>query len=202
MPFITEELWHGLGFNADLPEGQGDQTIQFARWPRPLDEDFKKFYGLTSEDEQFANAKYETVIAGRRLRRDFKIASNKRVAFVLVSSRQLRGEEAAVIRLLLNAERLELPEKYEAPKGTPSALTPLGELYLPLEGLIDIAAERARLSKEIVKVEAELATVRKKLANENFVTNAPAAVVEEHRGREKNFAEQLEQLERMRESLG
>ena len=79
LPFITEELWHGLGFNADLPADQGAHTIQFARWPQPLDEEFKKHYGLTPDDEQFANAKYETVSAGRGLRRDFNIASNKRV---------------------------------------------------------------------------------------------------------------------------
>jgi len=202
LPFITEELWHGLGLNADLPEGQGGRTIQFARWPQPLDDEFKKFYGLTPNDEQFANDKYETVTAGRRLRRDFNIASNKQVTFVLVPSRQLPESEAAVLHLLLNAERLDLPEKYEPPKGTPTALTPLGELYLPLEGLIDLEAEHGRLSKEIAKTEAELVTVRKKLANENFVGNAPAAVVEEHRAREKNFAERLEQLQRMRESLG
>ncbi len=202
MPFITEELWHGLGFNADLPAGEGDQTIQFARWPRPLDEEFKKFYGLTPNDEQFANDKYETVVAGRRLRRDFNIASNKRVGFVLLPARPFPDEEAASLRILLNADRLDLPQKYEPPKGTPMALTPLGQLYLPLEGLIDMEAERARLSKEIAKVEAELATVRKKLTNENFVSNAPAEVVEEHREREKNFAERFEQLQRMRDSLG
>ena len=117
MPFITEELWHGLGFNADLPEEQGATTIQFARWPQPLDDDFKKHYGLTPNDEQFANAKYETVIAGRRLRRDFNIASNKRVVFVLVPPSPLPDEEAAVLRILLNAERLDLPQKYEADQG-------------------------------------------------------------------------------------
>jgi valyl-tRNA synthetase len=120
---------------------------------------------------------------------------------VLVPSQELRPKEAAVVQLLLNAERLDLPEKYEAPKGTPTALTPLGQLYLPLEGLIDIEAERQRLGKELAKTEAELATVRKKLANENFVSNAPAAVVEEHRERERNFAERLEQLARMRQAL-
>ena len=77
-----------------------------------------------------------------------------------------------------------------------------GELYLPLEGLIDLEAERQRLGKEIAKSEAELVTVRKKLANENFVANAPAAVVAEHRQRESDFAERLAQLERMRDSLG
>ncbi len=202
MPFITEELWHGLGFNRDLPEAQGGRTIQFARWPQPLDGEFKQFYGLTPEDEQFANDKYETVTAGRRLRRDFNIASNKRVTFVLVVSRELPAAEAAVVRLLLNAERLDLTQSYDPPRGTPTALTPLGQLYLPLEGLIDIETERQRLGKEIAKTEAELATVRKKLANENFVSNAPAAVVAEHREREKHFAARLQQLERMRESLG
>ena len=202
MPFITEELWHGLGFNADLPEDQGANTIQFARWPQPLDDEFKKHYGLTPDDEQLANAKYETVISGRGLRRDFNIASNKRVVFVLVASRPLADEEAAVLRILLNAERLDLPSSYEPAKGTPTALTPLGELYLPLEGLIDLEAERQRLGKEIAKVEAELVTVRKKLTNENFVANAPAAVVAEHRQREKDFAERLAQLEQMRDSLG
>ncbi|MBA3650802.1 MAG: class I tRNA ligase family protein [Chthoniobacterales bacterium] len=202
LPFITEELWHGLGFNRDLPDDQGAQSIQFARWPEPLDDAFKAHYGLTLKDEQFANAKYETVIAGRRLRRDFNIASNKRVAFILKPKNSLPEDEAAVLRILLNAERLELPSNYDAPKGTPTALTPLGELYLPLEGLIDLEAERQRLGKEIAKTEAELATVRKKLANGNFVANAPAAVVAEHRQRENDFAERLAQLEQMRDSLG
>ncbi|MGI8955995.1 MAG: class I tRNA ligase family protein, partial [Chthoniobacterales bacterium] len=202
MPFITEELWHGLGFNRDLPDDQGAQSIQFAPWPSPLDDEFKRHYGLTPNDEATANAKFETVIAGRRLRRDFNIASNKRVTFILRPSQPLPEEEVAVLRILLNAERLELPESYDPPKGTPTALTPLGELYLPLEGLIDLEAERQRLGKEIAKTEAELITVRKKLANENFVANAPAAVVAEHRQRENDFVDQLAQLERMRDSLG
>lgn len=202
LPFITEELWHGLGFSADLPDDQGARTIQFAHWPQPLDDEFKKQYRLTTEDEQFANAKYETVVAGRGLRRDFQIASNKRVVFVLKPSSPLPDEEAGVLRILLNAERLDLIVSYPHPKGIPTALTPLGELYLPLEGLIDLEAERGRLGKEIAKVEAELVTVRKKLANENFAANAPTGVVAEHRQREKDFAVRLAQLQQMHDSLG
>ena len=97
---------------------------------------------------------------------------------------------------------LDLPSNYDPAKGTPTALTPLGELYLPLEGLIDLEAERERLGKEIAKVEAELVTVRKKLANENFVANAPVTVVEEHRQREKDFADRLTQLQQIVLSLG
>jgi valyl-tRNA synthetase len=202
LPFITEELWHGLGFNAELPDDQGARTIQFARWPEAFDLDFKSHYGLTPNDEQFANAKYETVTAARRLRRDFNIGSSKRVRFVLKPATPLDPNEAAVLRILLHAEPLDLVDDYVATKGTPTALTPLGELYLPLEGLIDLGAERERLTKEIVKTEAELTTAQKKLANDNFVANAPAAIVAEHRQREKDFAERLTQLQRLRDSLG
>ena len=58
-----------------------------------------------------------------------------------------------------------------------------------------------RLKKEIARVEKELETVRKKLANENFVANAPEAVVEEHRQRERDWADKLTQLMRMRDEL-
>ena len=52
LPFISEELWHGLGFHADLPGDQGGETIMFARWPASLDDDFKAHYGLTASDER------------------------------------------------------------------------------------------------------------------------------------------------------
>ena len=85
MPFITEELWHGLGFNADLPDDQGGGTIMFAHWPKPLGDEFKTHYGLTAADEAFVAAKQALVLAGRKLRSDYNIATNKRV---VSSSRQ------------------------------------------------------------------------------------------------------------------
>ncbi|MGC3991833.1 MAG: valine--tRNA ligase [Chthoniobacteraceae bacterium] len=202
MPFITEELWHGMGFNGDLPEKQGGETIMFSHWPAPFDADFKAHYGLTGEDEKFANSKYEVVNLGRALRRDFNIASNKRVRFVLRPNAPLATHEAEVLRILLNAEPFDVLEAYAAPKGTPTVLTPLGELFLPLEGLIDVAAERERLAKEIEKVEAELLKVRAKLADENFTAKVPAKVLDEHKQRETTWAEKLMQLTKMREALG
>jgi valyl-tRNA synthetase len=203
LPFITEELWHGLGFQEDLPEDQGGRTIMFARWPAPLDDDFKAHYVLDPSDEQFANAKYEVVNLGRGLRRDFNIASSKRVRFVFKPSAAiLPPHETEVLRILLNAEPFDVVDSYDPPKGTPVALTPLGELFLPLEGLIDVEAERARLKKEIAKVEDELSKVRAKLANPSFAEKVPAAVLEEHRQRESAWAEKLAQLKKMSAALG
>jgi len=202
IPFITEELWHGMGFNGDLPQDQGGRTIIYSHWPEPLGGDFKAHYSLDESDVQFANAKYEVVNHGRTLRRDSNIASNKRVRFVLKPNAPLPSHEAEVLKILLNAEPLDVLEAFDAPKGTPTAHTPLGELFLPLEGLIDVAAERERLTKEIAKVEDELAKVRAKLANPAFTGKVPAAVLDEHKQREAAWAEKLAQFQKMRDALG
>ena len=92
--------------------------------------------------------------------------------------------------------------KYVSPKGTPTALTPLGELFLPLEGLIDVEAERARVTKELTKATDELAKVRAKLADENFTSKVPQKVLDEHRQREADWAVQLAKLNSMLDALG
>jgi valyl-tRNA synthetase len=61
--------------------------------------------------------------------------------------------------------------------------TELGDLFLPLEGLIDVEAEKARLKKELEKIEAEAARVEQKLANPNFTQKVPANVLQEHQRR-------------------
>jgi valyl-tRNA synthetase len=203
LPFITEELWQSMGFANDLPADQGGQTIMFAVWPKQLTDEEREYFHLTEEDERFANAKYEVVNLSRGLRRDFNIASNKRVRFVLRPNSELPAYEIAVLKLLLNAETLEVADAaWAAASGTPVALTPLGELFLPLEGLIDVAAERERLNKEIAKIGDELVKVRAKLANPSFADKVPPAVLNEHKQREGAWAEKLAQLERMRDTLG
>jgi valyl-tRNA synthetase len=203
LPFITEELWQSMGFANDLPADQGGQTIMFAVWPKTLTDEEREYFHLTEEDERFANAKYEVVNLSRGLRRDFNIASNKRVRFVLRPSTELPAYEIAVLKLLLNAETLDLADAaWMAAPGTPVTLTPLGELFLPLEGLIDVDAERERLDKEIAKTADELVKVRAKLANPNFTEKVPPAVLDEHKAREASWAEKLAQLERMRDALG
>ncbi len=202
MPFVTEELWHGLGFSADLPEGQGGKTILYAHWPKPLGADFCEHYGIDPSDEAFASAKHDVVNIGRGLRRDFNIAASKRVAFILRPNAPMPDHEAAVLKLLLNAEELSLVDGgWTPPRGTPASLTPHGELFLPLEGLIDAGAERERLSKEAAKVGQELAKVRAKLADGHFASKVPATVLEEHRQRETAWAEKLGQIQKMQAAL-
>jgi valyl-tRNA synthetase len=183
LPFITEELWHGMGYHEDMPQDQGGKTIMFAPWPKPLDDDLRGHYGLDNCYLEMVNAKYELVTRGRNLRRQNNIAANKKVRFVLRPANSVTPHDVEVLRLLLNAERLELDPDFQPTKGTPTVRSELGDLYLPLEGLIDGAAEKARLQKELEKTESEIAKAEQKLNNPQFVQKVPPAVLAEHQKR-------------------
>ncbi len=186
LPFITEELWHGMGYAGDMPESQGGQTIMFAPWPKPLDDDFKSHYGLTEQDEKKIEARNEFVTQGRNLRRTANIAANKRVKFILKPARELPAHDLEVLKLLLNAETVEIHADFKPAKNTMTARVELGDLFLPLEGLRsaeELVAEKARLKKELEKIEAEIAKIEQKLANPNFTQKVPAHVLEEHKQR-------------------
>ena len=97
---------------------------------------------------------------------------------------ELAAAEVEVLKLLLNAETVEVVGAAWTPdKGTPSAGNALGELFLPTAGLVDYAAERTRLTKEVEKIDAEIEKVQAKLANPAFTEKVPAKVLEEHRQR-------------------
>jgi valyl-tRNA synthetase len=186
LPFITEELWHGMGYATDMPENQGGKTIMFAPWPMPLDDDFKGHYGLDDCYLKIAGAKYELVTLGRNLRREANISAAKKIRYILKPVNYLPPHDIEVIRLLLNAEAVEVSENYLPPKGTLMAVTELGELYLPLEGLRspeELAAEKARLTRELEKIEAEISKVEAKLANPSFTQKVPPQVLLEHQQR-------------------
>jgi valyl-tRNA synthetase len=202
LPFITEELWHGMGFNGDLPKGQGGDTIMFAHWPKPFDGEFRDHYGLDDCYLQFAENKYETVRRGRNLRSQFNIQSNRKADFILKPVEELIPHDIAVLKLLFNAETLTVDANYAPARGVPMIPTPLGELYLPLAGLIDVEAERARLTKELEKVQAEIEKVRAKLGNPSFTQKVPAEVLREHEERLVTWQQREQQIRNALEVLG
>ena len=202
LPFITEELWHGMGFSTDMPDNQGGKTIMNAPWPMPFDDDFKGHYGLDDCYLEMTDAKYELVSQGRNLRRIANIQAAKKVKFVLKPAQHLTPHDAEVIKLLLNAEALEVNADYQSPKGTPTVQHKLGELFLPLEGLIDVAAEKVRLAKEIEKIQSEIVKVEQKLANPNFTQKVPPTVLAEHEQRLLDWKGKLAHTQSMLEALG
>ena len=183
LPFITEELWQGMGYSADLPADQGGRTIMFAHWPKPFDQAFREHYVLDESDERFVDVQHEFISQGRNLRREAHLQSGKKARYVFKPAGEVTPHATATMRLLLNAEPLELDPNYQPAKGTPCVHSALGDLYLPLEGLVDVAAEQARLGKTLEKIQAEIERINQRLNNPAFAEKAPPQVLEEHRGR-------------------
>ncbi len=187
MPHITEELWSLL----DL----GKDSIQFAAAP--------KVFGLDTDlinKRPLVAAIYETIQAGRNLRAEAKIPSNRKVHFVLRGADPSIAEELPTLRRLLNAEEVTLDSNYKTQPGVPVAATGLGELFLIVAD-IDKITERERLDKEIAKIDNELRAVENKLANSAFIDRAPADIIEEHQRRKRDFTERLAQLRHARATL-
>ena len=188
MPHITEELWSLLGF--------GNESIQFEKPPEPI----ALQNSVVAGKRRMVAGIYETAQAGRNLRAEAKVPSNKKARFVLRCNDKTLERELPTLARLLNAEEVKLDAQHKPESGVPMAVTPLGEIYLKMTGA-DKPAERERLDKEIARVQNEIETVETKLKNSSFVERAPAAVVEEHRERLKNFTDQLGKLKQARESL-
>ena len=189
MPHITEELWSLLGLGSD--------SIQFAALPEKAAlDDVSDVMGK----RKLVSAIYETIQAGRNLRAESKLPSNRKIRFILRTEEKSVSSHISTLTGLLNAEKVELDPKYQAQAGNPVAVTPLGEIFLTVAAA-DRAGEQQRLDKEIARIETEARTVEEKLKNKSFVDRAPATVVEEHRRRLKDFSAQLEKLKQARECL-
>ncbi|MDP9254124.1 MAG: valine--tRNA ligase [Verrucomicrobiota bacterium] len=192
MPHITEELWSLLGFATNRPG-----SIQFASLPSQSEFVDR---GRVTDARKSVRAIYATIQAGRNLRAESRIPSNKKVRFVLCASDELMTEHLPTITRLLNAEDVTLNRDYKTEPGVPVAATPLGELFLVI-AVGDKEPERGRLEKEIAKIENELRMVNSKLSNSAFLDKAPAEVVQEHQRRKTDFTDRLAQLKRAREAL-
>ena len=198
MPHITEELWQSLGF-ATRHEGQ---PLMLTPLPRAeallsgLDE------AEISKARAMATALYDTANRARNLKAEYNLATNRNVRLVLKpATLPVEADTAARLALLSGAREVACEADYAAPKGTPTALTPLGELFMPLEGLVDVEAERSRIRKELEKIEKETAKSRAKLGNESFVQRAPAAVVEQEQERLREWEAKAAQLNAMLAAL-
>jgi valyl-tRNA synthetase len=203
LPFITEELWHGMGFSKELPENLGGKTIMFAVWPKPFSAEEKDYFGLDETADKVATAKYELVSLGRNLRRELKLDPAKKLKFILKPAGNLASAEIEVLKILLNAEAVEIvAQTWSAAKGTPSAANALGEIFLPVEGLIDIGAEKSRLAKEVEKIQSEIVKVEQKLANPNFTQKVPATVLAEHEQRLTDWKAKLAHTQIALDALG
>ena len=168
MPFITEELWH------ELAERGPREYVCVALWPKPAaPADATRL--LADMDKALA------IVAGvRAVRNQKNIGPNKPLALVAKTDEPaILTDYDGIIRKLGGISELSLAAT--GPAGAVSFVQGGSEFFIPLEGHIDLAAERIRLEKELEYAQGFRDSVQKKLGNEKFAQNAKPDVLERER---------------------
>jgi valyl-tRNA synthetase len=195
-PFITEDLWHALGF------GGPNDFIQSAKLEFGLISS-SKLSPLGQEPEVvFRIEKLQAFTAqARALKADHNLASRRDVRFFVKSAdAEWQMSSANLGKLLRMCGAAEILRKDDV-EGAPAVVTPLGTLYLDLASTVDTAAEKQRLTKELETLAKHIAGTETRLANTAFTDKAPPQVIA---GARKQLADQKAkraELERLLKAL-
>ena len=180
MPFITEEIYQALPHL--------DESIMISAYPEVDDSlDF-------AEEERDVDRIIAAVTAIRARRAEMNIPPSKRAKlYVVTKYEDTFRNTAKILEKLASASEVIITDAYESDDAVMIA-TDAGNMYIPLAEVIDFEKERARLSAELKKNDSEIERIEKKLANEGFVSKAPAAVIEGEREKLSKYRETREAL--------
>jgi valyl-tRNA synthetase len=185
IPFLTEEIWQSLPGDRGSILRQRAPAVETGRIDVDVEEDMGHLM--------------EVVRAVRNIRSELNISPAKRVEVRLkgqVEELASLREHEEILRRLARAEKVVYKDPEYIPVQDATAVVNDIEVCLPLAGLIDFDQEARRLRKEVDKAGAELSVVTGKLANEKFVANAPADIVEAHRARKDDLEAKRSKLSR------
>ncbi len=184
IPYVTEDLWDHFGY------GKAYSLIS-AHWPEPI--------MVTAAEDASAELNWLVSLVSeiRTVRSEMNVPPSQKSPVFLQDataetlSRAQRWFEA--ISRMARASEIG-PLAGPVPKNAAQAVLNEATIILPLEGLIDLEAEKKRLATALSKAEAELAKVQAKLGNADFTARAPEAVLDEHREREQSFTNEAQRL--------
>jgi len=186
MPFITEEVWQRLPH-----KGDGAGSIVVERWPHIQKE-------MISADAERAMRKViDIVTAIRNIRSVWGIEPQRQIESIVnihnKEDEKFLTESAVFIKRLARISDIKIG-KFPKPKNAAFAVVSGLEVYVPLEGLIDIEKERARLKKEEDAVAGEIKAISGRLKDKNFTSKAPEDVVKKQRLRKEELEIKLKKL--------
>ncbi|MDC8786880.1 valine--tRNA ligase [Roseateles koreensis] len=189
-PFITEELWQTVAPVAGRKAADSESYLVNAAYPQAQLERVDPV-----ADAWVASLK--TVVGTcRSLRSEMNLSASERVPLLVGGDTRFLREAAPFLKVLAKLSEVKIFDD-EAAFTTASQASPVlvhGEARLALQVEIDVAAETARLSKEITRLEGEITKAEAKLGNETFVARAPAAVVAQERQRIAEFSSTVQRL--------
>lgn len=185
MPFITEEIWQRIRDRSE------EEALTISSWPEITgetnDDSVSLFKTVQAQISAIRNIQAETNVSPKAELNVFIKPKNKSLSEDLSSAEW-------IYRKLLAIDSITFDVNIEKPEASAASVVEGSEIYVPLEGLIDLKKERDRIQKEIDRTEGFLKSVKKKLANEQFVKNAPDAVVEKERKKKADAESGLEKL--------
>ncbi|MCI0706304.1 MAG: valine--tRNA ligase [Ignavibacteriae bacterium] len=186
MPFLSEELWQHL---AD----RNSASLMRAEFPVA---DEKLIDEKTESDMAFVQS---VINAVRNIRGENNVPPSKEIRLQVLAAKNDRGSViqtyGAYLKKLGRVQEIESITASTKPKLASSAVVDGIELFVPLEGLIDVGAERQRLEKEIARLQGLVESIEKKLSNPQFVERAPKDVVQKEREKQSSFKTNLEKLQ-------
>ncbi len=192
MPFITEELWQNL--KERLPrETLKDPALIIAPYPRPKEK------LLDPQAEQVMETVMEIVRTIRNARAEYKVEMGKWVeSSVYAGSLQaaLKGK-SAVIESLARTRPLSILPRGQRPANAEKAMVYVlkdADVVIPLAGMVDAEAEKARLSKEMDVLEREINRLSGRLADSQFTSKAPPAVIDKEKGRLNEYQDKVARM--------
>jgi valyl-tRNA synthetase len=181
MPFVTEEIYQLIQERGD---GESISTSEFPKVKKEL---------INPQADKDMEVVENIVTAIRNIRGEMNIPPSKKIN-VLLKTSEVSERQIDYIKKLARVEDLKAGENITKPKASASSVVKSSEIYVPLEGVIDLDIERQRLQKEITRLEGSLSGIEKKLSNEKFVSGAPADVVEKERTKQRDWQENLRKL--------
>ncbi|HPC11747.1 MAG TPA: class I tRNA ligase family protein, partial [candidate division Zixibacteria bacterium] len=197
-PFVTERIYLDL-IGADLEAVDRKTTIVFGPWPttqgRFIDDQ------LESSLEQIQ----AVVNAVRSVRSELNVPPGRKSdLYVRVDNPQfgdLLQKHIEYFRSLARVENLHCGTAVKRPSPSATAVITGAEIFVPLEGLIDLEVERNRVERELQNLALQLEKVSKKLANQDFLAHAPAEVIEREKAKKADFQDRIEKLNKNLEQI-
>ena len=188
MPFITEEIWQTLPHDGE--------SIMISAWP-----EYDPAHSFEAEEAEMERI-MTAVRAIRNRRAEMNVPPSRKAKVYIATAYKPAFEHGSVfMQRLASASEVEVADSFEL-DGAVCIVTADAKIYIPMGELVDLAAEKARLNKELAAVEKDLAFVNGKLSNENFVAKAPAAVVEAQREQKTRYEEKIAMLKESIAKLG
>ncbi|WP_041768641.1 valine--tRNA ligase [Pseudovibrio sp. FO-BEG1] len=192
MPFITEELWQRT---AETAGSKRDEMLVLSSWPTPIGED--------EEAAAEINWLIDMIVQIRSVRSEMNVPAGAKVPVVLSGASEQTKERLAIheAAIIKNARAESVTTADEIPQGSAQIVVGEATVCLPLAGVIDLDAEKARLGKSLDKIVGELTKISKKLENERFLAKAPEDVVAAEKEKVAELAERKEKMEAALERL-